>query len=93
MNYLLPAIAIIAMIGTALVTLTMIVCCMAMGANASPAEIRTLKLWMGGFALLGLTGIIVSILLMRVSEHGWAAGAAFLPTVIMGLITIIALLK
>jgi hypothetical protein len=82
-----------AMICTALATLTALVFCMAMGANAKPPEIRSLKLWMGGLSLLGVAGIVVGIILIRAGQPGWAAVAAFVPTVIYGIILSISLLK
>jgi hypothetical protein len=82
-----------AMICTALATLTALVFCMAMGANAKPPEIRSLKLWMGGLSLLGVAGIVVGIILIRAGQPGWAAVAAFAPTVIYGIILSISLLK
>lgn len=90
MKLLLP---ILAMICTALVTLTALVFCMAGGANSTPAQIRALKFWMAGLSLLGLAGIVAGVFLIRAGLPGWAAGAAFLPTVIMGIILMIALLK
>ena len=84
---------IVAMLITAVSTLTAVVCCMAMGANASPAQIRALKLWMGGLSLLGLAGIVVGIVLLRGGQHGSAAIAAAAPTVIIGIVTTIAFLK
>ncbi len=82
-----------AMICTALATLTALVFCMAMGANSTPAQIRTLKLWMSGLALLGVAGIVVGILLIRAEQPSWAAIAACAPTVIYGIILSISLLK
>jgi hypothetical protein len=90
MKLLLP---ILAMICTVLVTLTALVFCMAGGANSTPAQIRALKFWMAGLSLLGLAGIVAGVFLMRAGLPGWAAGAAFLPTVIMAIILMIALLK
>lgn len=90
MKLLLP---ILAMFCTVLVTLTALVFCMAGGANSTPAQIRALKFWMAGLSLLGLAGIVAGVFLMRAGLPGWAAGAAFLPTVIMAIILMIALLK
>lgn len=90
MKLLLP---ILAMIGTALATLTALVFCLAMGANSTPAQLRALKLWMGGLSLLGLTGIIVGIILIRAGQPNWAAVAAFAPTVIFAFILGISLIK
>jgi hypothetical protein len=84
---------IVAMLITAVSTLTAVVCCLAMGANASPAQIRALKLWMGGLTLLGLAGIVVAIVLLRGGQHGWATIAAAAPTAFIGIVTIIAFLK
>jgi hypothetical protein len=92
MKSLLPAAAIAAMIVTALVTLCAVVFCMAGGANSTPEQIRAIKLWMAGLTLLGAAGITAGIFLMRASQHGWAAGAAILPAVIMILILIVALI-
>lgn len=92
MKSLLPAAAIAAMIGTVIVTLTAVVFCMGMGANATPAGIRTLKLWAAGFSLLGIAGVAAGIFLMCAGQHGWAAGAALTPAVIMVIIFIVSLL-
>ncbi|MBK8002083.1 MAG: hypothetical protein IPK15_26150 [Verrucomicrobia bacterium] len=82
-----------AMICTALATLTALVFCMAMGANSTPAQLRALKLWMGGLSLLGVAGIVVGIFLIRAGQPSWAAIAAFAPTVIYGIILSTSLLK
>ena len=63
---LLDALSIIAMIATACATLTAIVFCLGMGANASPAQLRALKLWSVAFGLLGLAGIHVLAALAHV---------------------------
>lgn len=90
MKTLLP---IVGMLSTVLSTLTAVVCCMAMGANSTPAQIHALKLWMAGLSLLGLAGLVVSIVLLRSGQPGWAAGAAFFPTVAIAIISAVALLK
>ena len=90
MKFILP---ILAMLLTAISTLTAVVFCLGMGANSSPAQIRMLKLWMGGLSLLGLAGIVIGIILLRSGQFGWAAGAAVSPTVIIAIIFLIALLK
>ncbi|MBV6520839.1 MAG: hypothetical protein MNPFHGCM_00957 [Gemmatimonadaceae bacterium] len=87
------ALAVLAMLGTALVTLMAVVFCLASGANAAPEQIRVLKLWMIGLTSLGLAGIGAGIYLLRVGQPGRAAGASFLPTVIMVLILAVALLR
>jgi len=92
MKLLLPAAAIVAMICTVLTTLTAVVFVMSMGANATSEQIHALKLWMAGLSLVGFGGVVVGIFLMRAGEHGWAAGAAILPVVIMLLIFIVAML-
>lgn len=84
---------IAAMVCTAIATLVAVVFCMGMGANASPAQIRELKLWMGGLSLLGVAGIVAGIFLMRAGQSGWAAGVAFVPTLIFGLILFVALIR
>jgi hypothetical protein len=90
MKLILP---ILAMVCTVLATLTALVFCMAGGANSTPAQIHALKLWMGGLSLLGVAGVVVGIVLLRAGQPGWAAGAAFAPTIIFGIILGIALLK
>jgi prolipoprotein diacylglyceryltransferase len=66
---------------------------MAMGANSTPAQIRALKLWMGGLSLLGVAGVVAGIILIRAGQPNWAAVAAIAPTIIFALILGIALLK
>ena len=90
MKLILP---IFAMICTALATLTALVFCMAGGANSTPAQIRALNFWMAGLSLLGVAGVVAGIILMRAGQPGWAAVAAFAPTIIFGIILGIALLK
>ncbi len=89
MKFLLP---IAAMICTVLSTLTAVVFCAGMGANASPEQIRALKLWMAGLSLLGAAGIVASIFFMRAGQHGLAAALAFAPTAIIVVIFIIAMI-
>ena len=93
MKSMLLALAILAMICTALATLTALVFCMAGGANSTPAQIRALKLWMLGLSLLGGAGITAGILLLRAGQPGWAVGVSFAPTFIMATILAVALLK
>ena len=90
MKLILP---ILAMICTALATLTALVFCMAMGANSTPAQLRALKLWMGGLSILGVAGIVIGILLIRAGQPSLAAVAAVAPTVIFGIILGISLIK
>lgn len=90
MKLILP---ILAMICTTLATLTAVVFCMSMGANATPAQIRALKLWMGGLSLLGMAGVLVGIILLRAGLPGWAATVAIAPILIFGLILLVALHK
>ena len=90
MKLLLP---ILAMVCTVLATLTALVFCMAGGANSTPAQIRTLKLWMVVISLLGVADVVVGIILIRASQPGWASLAAFAPTVIFAIILLIALIK
>lgn len=89
MTVLLPIGAILC---TAAISLTMLVFCSAMGANASPAAIAALKMWMIGLSVLSLAGIVAALVLMR-SEPNLAAGIAILPSLIIGLIFVISLLK
>lgn len=86
-------VAIFAMICTVIATLTAVVFCLGMGANAKPPEIRMLKLWMLGLTLLGIAGIGVGIYLLRAGQPGWSAGVSFAPTVIMSAILMVALMK
>lgn len=90
MKLLLP---ILAMICTALATLTALVFCMAGGANSTPAQIRALKMWMVVITLLGTAGEVAGFFLIRAGQPGWAAVAAIAPTVIFALILAVALLK
>ena len=90
---MMKVLSVLAMLGTVLTTLTMLVFCLGMGANASPAGIRTLKLWMSGLSLLGLAGVVAGIVLIRAGQLRWAAGAAILPAVIMAMIFLVALLN
>lgn len=90
MKTLLP---IVGMIVTVLSTLTAVVFCIAMGANATAAQIHALKLWMVGLSLLGLAGAVVSIVLLRAGQYGWGAGAAFAPAAIIALIFLVSVLK
>lgn len=81
------------MVCTVLATLTAIVFCLAGGANASPAQISALNLWIAGFSLVGLAAVVVGIILIRSGQPGWAALAAFAPTVIFGILLLVTLLK
>jgi hypothetical protein len=74
-------------------TLTAVVFCMAGGANSTPAQIHTLKLWMLGCTAGGVLGIGIGIWLLRVGYAGWAATAAILPAVTMGLILLVKLIR
>ncbi len=93
MKTLLIATSIVAMLATVFATMTAVVFCLGMGANAKPPEIRALKLWMLGLTLLGGAGITVGIFLLRAGQPGWAAGVSFAPAVIMAIILIVALAK
>ena len=93
MKTLLLVVTILAMLCTAFVTLTAVVFCAAGGANSTPEQIRALKLWMLGLTLLGLAGIAVGIFLLRAGQPGWAAGVSFTPTVVMGVILLVALIQ
>lgn len=90
---MLFTLAILAMIFTVLATVIALVFCLSMGANSTPAQLRTLKLWMYGLSVLGGASVVVGIILLRAGQPGWAAIVAFAPTVIMSLILGIALLK
>lgn len=91
MKALLITGSILAMICTVLATVTAVVFCLGMGANSTDAQIRTLKLWMGGFTLLGITGIGSGIFLIRTGLLGWAIGASFAPVLILLVVFIIAM--
>lgn len=90
MKAILP---IIGMVITALVTLTALVFCMGMGANSTPAQIRTLKLSMAGLTLFGLAGIATSIVLLRAEKYGWSAGAAFTPAAVLFIVFVVLVVK
>jgi len=90
MQAILP---IVGMLITVLSTMTALVCCMLMGANSTPAQILALKLWMGGLSLLGLAGVVTSILFLRAGHHHWATWAAFLPTILIVIIVVVALMR
>ncbi len=85
--------AILAMVATGMVLLVMLVCCMAMGANAQPSEIRSLKYWMVGLTVMSLAGIVAGLVLLRYSQPEWSAGASILPAVVMVVIALVALFK
>lgn len=93
MKSLFLAATVVAMICTILATLTAVVFCLGMGANSTPGQIRMLKLWMGGFTLLGSAGVGAGILLLRAGQHGWAAGASLAPTLVIGVVFLVAMLK
>ena len=84
---------VLAMIFTALATLVMIVFNLAGAANANAEQIRSQKLWAGGLSLLAIIGIVVGIILMRAGRSGGAAGAAFLPAVIIAIVFMVAIFK
>lgn len=84
---------ILAILCTVLSTLTALTFCMGMGANSTPAQIRALKLWMAAISLLGIGGVVASIVLLRADQPGWAALAGVAPTVVFGTIFLIALLR
>jgi hypothetical protein len=93
MKSMLSVVSILSMICAAFFTLTAIVFCLGMGANAKPPEIRALKLWMLGLTLLGAAGIGGGIFLLRAGQPGWAAGISFAPVVIILVIFAVAMLK
>jgi len=93
MRPLLGSLSIVAMLCTALATLTAVVFCLGMGANAKPADIRALKLWMLGLTLLGIAGITGGILLLRADRLGWALGVSFAPALLMAAILAFELLR
>ncbi len=82
-----------AMIITVLATVVALVFCLSMGANSTPAQLRTLKLWMCGLSLVGGTSVVLGFILLRAGQPGWAAIAAFAPTILFGIILSVALLK
>ena len=84
---------IVAMACTLCSTLTMLVLCMASGANASEAQIRTIKAIMIGFSLLGVSGIAIGVFLLRSGQHGWALGSSITPTFVMVAVLLVALAK
>lgn len=93
MKPLLLVTAVGAILATIVATLAAVVFCLAGGANATPAQIHTLKFWMLGCTLGGALGVGVGIWLLRQGSAGWATGAAILPTVIMGTILLSKLIE
>ena len=91
MKAMLIALAIVAIICTALATLTGLVFCMAGGANSTPEQIRALKLWMLGLSLLGIGGVTAGIFLLRAGQLGWSMAVSGAPALIMIVIFIVAL--
>lgn len=83
--------AILAIAVTSIATLTAVVFVMAMGANATPAQIRTLKRWMAGLALLGAGGIAGAIVLLCDGQPGRASLAAMTPVAAFLLLFVVAL--
>ena len=83
----------LALVCTVVVTLTAVVFCMGMGANAKPADIRTLKIWMAGLSLLGAAGVAAGIFLMCDGQPGRAAVAAFAPVVIIAVLFFAAIVR
>jgi hypothetical protein len=82
-----------AIISSLLATLFAVTLCFAGGANASPSDIRMLKLWMGIFSAVGVAGVVAGIVLMRAGQANNAVGAAFAPTVFVIVVAIIAYVK
>lgn len=80
------------MVCTVGATLLMLVFHLAGAANASPEQIRSMKMWAGGLSVLSLVCVIAGIILMRNGQTAWAVSVAFLPTVVMGILLFIALL-
>jgi len=87
MTLFLPILAIAC---TVLTTLTALTFCMAMGANSTPLQIRALKRWMASLFLLGAAGVASGIALIDAGQPGWASLAAFTPSVLFGLILLVA---
>ncbi len=81
------------MICTVLGTLTAVVFCMGMQANASASAIRQIKIWMMGISVLSLVALVAAGFLMHAGQPESAAGVAFAPTVVLGILLIVALLK
>lgn len=84
-------IPILGMACTVWATVTSLAFCMAAGANSTPVQSRALNLWMIGMTLLGVAGVVVSVMLIRAGKPIWASVAAIAPTVILPIIVIIAL--
>ena len=90
MKVLLP---IAAMLCTVFFTITAVVFTASMGANASNEEVRVLKFWMIGLGALGLAGIVAGIMLVRTGRYAMAAGVAFLPTVLIFMVFLVAVMR
>ena len=89
MKYVLP---ILAMLCTAGSTLLMLGFMLAGAANASEEQLRSMKWWAGGLSLLSLVCVVVGIVLLRQGRSGHAAVVALVPTVVMGMILMVAVL-
>jgi hypothetical protein len=48
---------------------------------------------MFGLSLLGATGVTTGILLVRAGQPGWASLAAIAPSLILGVIFLVAVIK
>lgn len=90
MKYILP---LAAMLLNVLSTITAVVFCLYMCANATPDQIRVVKYWMAGLSLLGLIGLVGGIFLLRADLLVWSTVVAFLPTVIYCVILIVGISK
>ena len=76
---------------TVLATLTAVVFCMGMGANAKPAQIRALKFWMLVLFLIGAAGVGAGVVLLIGDQPGRAALAGLAPVAVFALIFVVAL--
>ena len=85
--------ACLAMTATVLATLTAVVFCMGMGANAKPAQVRVLKIWMLVLALTGAAGVGAAILLLWAGQPGRAALAALAPVAAFAVVLLAALVR
>jgi hypothetical protein len=93
MNRLHLLSAIFSMLFTIVATVTMLVFCMAAGANASPDSIRRLKIYMVSFSLLSLLCLVAAGLLLYGKKTGWSAGIALAPSILMGITLILKLIR
>ncbi|MBL9127545.1 MAG: hypothetical protein JNL97_07860 [Verrucomicrobiales bacterium] len=82
---------LLALAGTGLTTVTAVVFCLGMGANATEAQLRSIEAWAWGLSLMGAAGMAGGITLLRLGRPGWAVGIAVAPCFVFLSILVVAL--